>query len=74
MIGRAGNRVWHPGEPELVEAREKFLVMLVAEHRVHPSRGIASAAPADQREYEAGEVAVVEVGDSAHRAFRWRRS
>jgi hypothetical protein len=74
VVRCAGNRVRHPGEPEFVEARHELLVMLVAEHRVHPSRGIAGTAPAHQRQDQPGEGRVIEIGDGAHRAFYRRRS
>lgn len=64
VIGRAGHRVRHAGEAELVEARQELLVMLVAKHPEHPLRRIDSATTRSHGEDQAREVGVVELGSS----------
>ncbi len=60
VIGGAGDGVGHALEPELLEARQEFLVVLVAEDAEHPLCRIGGRAARDQRQDQAGEIGVIE--------------
>ena len=62
MVGGAGDRVGHALQPELVEARQELLVVLVAEDAKHPLGRIRRAAAGDERQDQAREIGVVEPG------------
>ena len=67
VIGRAGHRIGHAPETELVEARQELLVVLVAEDAKHPLSGVGRTAARDERQDQAGEVGVVEARCGLHR-------
>ena len=66
VVGRAGDSVRHPPQPQLLEARQELLVMLMAEDAEHPFGRIRGAAARHQREDQAGEVGVVETCCGPH--------
>lgn len=58
-----GNCMRRIGETELLDAREKALMMLAPEHTKHEFCRLGRAAACHQRHDKAGEVGVIEVGD-----------
>ena len=65
MILRRSDRRRQMAEAELVEARQEALLLLATKHPEHEFGGIRCAAPRHHQQNEAGELGVIEVGDTS---------
>src|SRR5690606_25123545 len=74
VISSTRDRMRQALEPQLFEAREELLVMLVSEDGVHPTRCVAAAAAAHERQDDACEVGVIKIGDGSRRALSRRHT
>jgi hypothetical protein len=64
MILRRCHRRRQMTETEFFQARQEALLLLAAKHPEHEFRGVCGAAPCHDRENEAGEIGMIEIGDA----------
>src|ERR1019366_319059 len=65
MILRGGDRRRQMAEAEFLQTRQKAFLLLTAKYPEHEFSGVSAPAPRHHRQNEAGEIGVIEIGDTA---------
>ena len=65
MVLRGRDRGRQTGEAELVEPRQKPLLLLPPKHPKHELGRVRDAAPRHHRQDQPGEISVIEIGHAA---------